>query len=59
MTKKIAPGVKIVTPTPSRPKPKTKEQIALAEFKYSVNTWFSLMDEATKREAVAYAIAKA
>jgi hypothetical protein len=47
-------GVSVKKPEPA----KTEAQRALAEFKYAVDTWFTRMDDATKGEAVAYAIGK-
>lgn len=40
------------------PPSKSQAQFALAEFKYAVNTRFPQMDDAARREAVAYVIAK-
>ena len=41
-----------------KPPVKSEPDIALAEFKFAVDHWLPLMDADTKREAVAYAIAK-
>jgi hypothetical protein len=47
-------GFSIKKPQP----PKSQAQEALAEFKYAVNIRFPQMDHDTRREAVAYVIAK-
>jgi hypothetical protein len=38
--------------------PKSQEQRALVEFRYAVDHWIPQMDDATKRKAIEYAIAK-
>jgi hypothetical protein len=42
-----------------KPEPtKTEAQKAFAEFKIAVDIWFARMDDATRRDAVVYAVAK-
>jgi hypothetical protein len=47
-------GVSVRKPEPAEP----EAQKALAEFKVAVDIWFAKMDEANRRDAVAYAISR-
>jgi hypothetical protein len=44
--------------TPKTHPPKSKSQWAFAEFRVATDTYFRLMDDKTKRAAVAYVVAK-
>lgn len=50
--------MKKIKRTPAEALAKQREEIAIKLFEYACNHWLELMDDETKRAAIAYAVSK-